>query len=147
MSKNEYPDVRTFTSSSLAETNIPRSSKLKLNKNKQMKQKADSTNQLFSTSIATYLSPIFKRNAVFVFSMATVSNGQLPDPSSYHWNIVEKGRNLWKSKSQNETWLYQIHIMTCKFLRKWAPYMKLLKKDYIILFCDITQIKKVIPES
>lgn len=32
------------------------------------------------------LSPILKRNADFVFSMATGSKGQLPDPSSCYWN-------------------------------------------------------------
>jgi hypothetical protein len=31
LSKKEYPDVRTFTSSSLGETNIPRSSRLQSN--------------------------------------------------------------------------------------------------------------------
>jgi hypothetical protein len=83
LSKNEYPDVRTFTSSSLAETNIPRSSKLKLKTMSQWDRK-QIKQTIFSLNAIAYLSPIFKRNAAFVFSMATGSKGQLPDPSSYY---------------------------------------------------------------
>lgn len=43
----------------------------------------DMKQSIFFFNATTYLSPIFKRNAVFVFSMATGSKGQLPEPSSY----------------------------------------------------------------
>lgn len=55
--------------------------------------------------------------------------------------IVETGRNLWKSKSQNEAWIYQIHVMTCKFWIQWAPYIWNYSRSNIIPLC-ITQLKK-----
>lgn len=46
-----------------------------------------------------YLSPIFRRKADLVFSVANSSIGQFPDPSNYQWHLNKNKMKIKQKKN------------------------------------------------